>query len=198
MSVKTYTKIKKYLKILELKLRRADYALRTMSVTVWIPLKKFNAHLSLYNKFDPKNPLNLVNSSKLGKPASSTEIEIKKHFNLRTTRTKDRITAKERRSVKGSPKEAIPIMATVNAGTGAAHPRRSVLGTSRCLNPDCPAFKRGRVINNLCDNKSFIQTKLSYFFRTYYFFAPGHLKIINRSLHCCEVLMINYSVDIVT
>ncbi|KAI8072114.1 hypothetical protein BDF21DRAFT_424912, partial [Thamnidium elegans] len=34
------------------------------------------------------------------------------------------------------------------------HPRtldnKRILGTSRCLNPDCPAFKHGRATNN-CD-----------------------------------------------
>ncbi|KAI9245292.1 hypothetical protein EDC94DRAFT_590509 [Helicostylum pulchrum] len=186
--------------IKDLKLSGADYGLQTMSVTVGVSLKMFNAHLNLYNKFNPEHPLPVkhqlddpflvlpkahkltlkninylcfknqmsfkreqrkkrtqlgkdvstieMNLSKLAKPACSREVDIKKQYNyhtrernrlrsfyysrvssrerrtsgLFTNRTKDLVTAKERRFVKGDSKKAIPIMAIGNAGTGVGSP----------------------------------------------------------------------------
>ncbi|KAI8095856.1 hypothetical protein BDF21DRAFT_406872 [Thamnidium elegans] len=41
----------------DLKLSRTDYDLQTISVTVGVSLKMFNAHLNLYNEFNPEHPL---------------------------------------------------------------------------------------------------------------------------------------------
>ncbi|KAG2232502.1 hypothetical protein INT48_007415 [Thamnidium elegans] len=43
--------------IKDLKFSGTDYGLQTMSVTVGVSLKMFNAYLNLYNKFNPEHPL---------------------------------------------------------------------------------------------------------------------------------------------
>ncbi|CEP11767.1 hypothetical protein [Parasitella parasitica] len=115
----------------------------------------------------------LLNFAKCWMSTPKITLTLRRSIELATIRTKDRTAAAERRLVRGDSNDAL-FMGIGNAGTGirkGSNDRRvhdfaavlvllfpivhaktssnkTILGSARCLNPQCEAFKHGRACNN--------------------------------------------------